>query len=105
MPYQQIERGIELLKLCQRLQSEKDGLDRPEPYVVDKSKVMDDFSRDVGTSIALMASLHDLIPLKLQLAELGRKLETEGLLKVGCGEDYSHAALQYFTVEHGLQST
>lgn len=28
-----IERGVELLKLCQKLQSEKDGIDRPELHV------------------------------------------------------------------------
>jgi hypothetical protein len=33
-----IERGVELLILCQHLQSEKDGVDRPEPGGIDKSK-------------------------------------------------------------------
>lgn len=33
---QQIERGIELLKLCQELQSEKDGIDRPAFGEIDK---------------------------------------------------------------------
>lgn len=27
---EQVDRGVELLKLCQVLQSEKDGVDRPE---------------------------------------------------------------------------
>jgi hypothetical protein len=32
----EIERGIELLTLCQALQSEKDGVDRPAPFQIDK---------------------------------------------------------------------
>lgn len=37
----EIDRGVELLTLCQTLQSEKDGVDRPAPFQIDKSKTLD----------------------------------------------------------------
>lgn len=43
---EEINRGIELLALCQTLQSEKDGVDRPAPFAIDKSKTLDQFARD-----------------------------------------------------------
>ena len=43
----QVMRGIELLELCQKLQSEKDGVDRPDPLSIVKSKKLDQFALDV----------------------------------------------------------
>ncbi|ABO42115.1 hypothetical protein G5603_22715 [Escherichia coli] len=99
---QDIEKGIELLKLCSKLQSEKDGVDRPEPLVIDKSKVLDQFARDVSTSITYMSSLFKLIPMMENLTELGRKLEKEGKIEVSLGQDYSIAALNFVMSEHGM---
>ncbi|EHB5469135.1 hypothetical protein JXU68_003164 [Salmonella enterica] len=84
---QDIEKGIELLKLCSKLQSEKDGVDRPEPLVIDKT---------------YMSSLFKLIPMMENLTELGRKLEKEGKIEVSLGQDYSIAALNFVMSEHGM---
>lgn len=98
----EINRGMELLVLCQHLQSEKDGIVRPEPGEVDKTKTFDDFAHDIGRAITNMSALHKLIPMMLELGELGRKLESEGKIKVGYGDDYSSAALMFILAEHSL---
>lgn len=49
-----------------------------------------------------MAALHKLILQALRLADLGRKLEAEGKLEVGYGDDYSSAALDFVLREHGV---
>jgi hypothetical protein len=100
--HNEIDRGMKLLALCQRLQSEKDGVDRPEPGVSDKTKVLDQFAVDISRSMTNMSALHKLIPMMLQLGALGRKLHEEGKIEVDCGGDYSTAALNYLLVEHGL---
>ncbi|ANN80878.1 hypothetical protein [Bordetella flabilis] len=97
-----INRGIELLALCQALQSEKDGVVRPAPSTVDRSKTLDQFAKDIDAATTYMAALHKLIPQMLRLAELGRKLETEGKLKLENGDDYSAAALNFVLQEYGL---
>ncbi|MGA4422875.1 hypothetical protein ACI2UY_22305 [Ralstonia nicotianae] len=98
----QIERGIELLTLCQKLQSEKDGVDRPEPFKIDKTKTLDQFAQDIGAAITNMSTLNKLIPRALQLSELGRKLAAEGKVEVDYGDDYAEAALRFVLAEHGL---
>ncbi|WP_199031402.1 hypothetical protein [Ralstonia sp. ASV6] len=98
----QIDRGIELLKLCQRLQSERDGVDRSEATQIDKSKINDVFAQDISTAIANMSALHKLIPQASLLAELGLKLADEGKIKVGHGDDYAAAAIRFVLAEHGL---
>ncbi|TDA48097.1 hypothetical protein [Burkholderia pyrrocinia] len=98
----QIDRGLELLVLCQALQSEKDGVDRPAPFAIDKSKTLDQFAKDINAASTNMAALHKLIPQMLRLAELGRKLEADGKLEVGYGDDYSSAALDFVLREHGV---
>lgn len=80
----EIERGIELLKLCQQLQSAKDGVERP------------DFAKDVHRAILNMSSLYKLFPLLDELVSIGRSLEAKGLIKVDYGEDYSEKAVEHF---------
>lgn len=98
----EINRGLELLALCQALQSERDGVDRPAPFAIDKFKTLDQFAKDINTASTNMAALHKLIPQMLRLAELGRKLEADGKLEVGYGDDYSSAALDFVLREHGV---
>lgn len=98
-----IEQGIELLKLCQRLQSEKDGVERPDPDVIDKTKTLDEFAMSVGESITYMTSLYRLIPMMKRLAGLGRELERQGKIQVDYGEDYAQAALDFVVLEFGQE--
>lgn len=94
-----IERGVELLTLCQRLQSEKDGIARPNPFEIDKTKTLDQFAQDVNHAITNMTALRQLMPMAAQLADLGRKLEASGQISVDYGDDYSQKALEFFTTE------
>ncbi|KVZ90492.1 hypothetical protein WL22_23730 [Burkholderia ubonensis] len=98
----EINRGLELLAPCQALQSERDGVDRPAPFAIDKFKTLDQFAKDINTASTNMAALHKLIPPMLRLAELGRKLEADGKLEVGYCDDYSSAALDFALREHGV---
>ncbi|MFM0397264.1 hypothetical protein [Paraburkholderia phytofirmans] len=98
----EINRGFELLALCQTLQSEKDGVERPAPFAIDKSKTLDQFAKDINAAITNMVSLHKLIPQMLRLAELGRKLEADGKISVEYSDHYSTAALNFVLAEHGL---
>ncbi|NOI31807.1 hypothetical protein [Vibrio coralliilyticus] len=92
---QEIEKGIELLWLCQKLQSEKDGIERPTHSLLDKSKTLDQFSKDVSRSATNMAALYKLFPMEDRLSTIGLKLEKKGLIKVGYGESYAEGALAY----------
>jgi hypothetical protein len=98
---EQIDRGIELLTLCQRYQTEKDGIDRPEPFVVDRTKTLDQFARDIGQAATNMAALHKLIPMMKCLADLGRTLDAAGKIVVEPGDSYSDKALEFFVSEFG----
>lgn len=100
---QQIERGIELLKLCQELQSEKDGIDRPAFGVIDKTKTLDSFALDVQAAIVNMGALNKFYPILEALTALGKKLESEGKLSVSAGYSYADAALSYFKSSCGLE--
>ena len=95
-----IHTGIELLKLCQRLQTQQDGVQRPDAGVVDKSLALDQFAIDVDQSITLMTTLYQLMPMRTRLAELGMALERQGKIKPATGQDYAVAALEYVLKEH-----
>lgn len=92
----EIELGIDLIWLCQKLQSEKDGIDRPSHFQIVKSKTLDQFAQNVSRSATNMAALYKLFPMENRLSTLGRELERNGLIKVGCGESYAEIALAYF---------
>lgn len=101
MSYQRaIERGIELLTLCQQLQSEKDGVDRPAPGVIDKTKTPDSFAQDIMESISYLSALYRLIPLSQELEDLGRMWEREGKINVKFGDSYAEAALAYLRTQY-----
>ncbi|MFY2508836.1 hypothetical protein ACN3E9_11235 [Vibrio pectenicida] len=93
---QEIEKGIDILWLCQKLQSEKDGIERPTHFDLDKSKTLDQFARDVSRSATNMAALYKLFPMENRLSTLGRKLQKKGLIEVGYGESFAEIALAYF---------
>lgn len=95
-----INKGVELLKLCQYLQNNEDSIQRVDIGVSDKSKTLDQFAMDVTQSISLMTSLHQLIPMRARLAELGVSLERQGKIKPLVGEDYAMYALDFLIKEY-----
>ena len=98
----QVMRGIELLELCQKLQSEKDGVDRPYPLSIVKSKKLDQFALDVENAIVWMSSILKLYPQSQKLAALGKELEAQGKIKLEAGDSYSEVALDYLCHQHGV---
>jgi len=98
-----IERGIELLKLCQQLQSEKDGVVRPEPGAYDRTKALDEFACDIDQTITYLAALHRLMPLATQLSQLGRELERQDKIKVSAADDYAAMAINFLLKEYGIE--
>ena len=93
---QEIDRGIDLLWLCQSLQSEKDGVDRPSHFQIDKSKTLDSFAQDVIQAVTNMSALYQMIRLTKRLSAVGRELEKKGLVELSAGDSYTDAALAYF---------
>ena len=90
-----IDRGIELLWLCQSLQSEKDGVDRPSHFQIDKSKTLDSFAQDVSRAVTNMSALYKMMPQTERLSAVGRELERKGIIELSGGDSYSEAALAY----------
>lgn len=97
-----VERGVDLLKLCQRLQSEKDGIDRPEPGSFDKAKTIDQFTIDVMESISYMTALYSLLAMKRRLSDFGRELEHQGKLSSSrvLGGGYAQSALEFLLAQY-----
>ncbi len=54
---EEIERGVELIELCQKLQSEKDGVNRPKIGEIDKTKTLDPFAMDISKTATWLCSL------------------------------------------------
>ncbi|GLT19573.1 hypothetical protein GCM10007938_33550 [Vibrio zhanjiangensis] len=92
---QVIDRGIELLWLCQSLQSEKDGVDRPSHNKIERSKVRDSFAQDIDRAVTNMSALYEMMPQTKRLSAVGRELVQKGLTELSAGESYSDAALAY----------
>lgn len=87
---------IELLTLCQQLQSEKDGLKRPAPRRpgVAADEVMDGFAQRVQQSCVYAASLDPLLALQSRLADVGRRLEEQGRLHTDVGDNHALAWME-----------
>jgi hypothetical protein len=96
---EQSDRGVELLKLCLKMQCEKDGVNRPEVFEIDKSKTLDQFRMDISEAVVNMTALKQLLPMMLKLSEIGRNLEKAEKIKVDYGDDYAEAALTFLTAE------
>ena len=94
----EIERGIQLLELCQQLQSEKDGVKRTGVIPVDQ------FALDISNAKANHSALYQLMPILNSLGELGRKLCDEGVIKVDFGDSQAEAALKYVLSQYGISS-
>ncbi|MFJ5375219.1 hypothetical protein ACIPTP_22090 [Pectobacterium versatile] len=92
------QQGINLLLLCQQLQSEKDGIKRPLPHRVgvQVDEVRDAFARQIQDVCLYVVQLDNLLAMQRQLVELGRQLEQEGKMMVLPGDSYADAALAWF---------
>ncbi|EPP1042705.1 hypothetical protein ACULX8_003248 [Cronobacter sakazakii] len=86
---------IELLKLCQQLQTQKDGIRRPEPGTFDPAAKMDTFARNITNSCLWLTHIEAMLPVLGQLTELGKELEKEGKIKPEAGDNYASLAVAW----------
>lgn len=89
---------IELLALCQQLQSEKDGRKRPVPreYSCDE----DDFVDRIRSACGHALQLRWLLPVTTTLSAIGTEMESRGEISVLPGEDYVQKALARLTEQY-----
>ncbi|MFJ5338801.1 hypothetical protein PSR30_04385 [Pectobacterium carotovorum subsp. carotovorum] len=92
------QQGINLLLLCQQLQSEKDGIKRPLPFKVgvQADEELDDFARQIQSACLSLSQLDNLLVMQRQLVDLGRQLEQTGKIAVPAGDSYADAAMAWF---------
>jgi len=88
-----IQRGVELLTLCQEHQCAKDGVDRPAPGVVDQSKTLDQFARDFDHTISLLAQTQTLRGAEARLRSFAE--QHPELVEVRVGESFSEGTLDW----------
>lgn len=88
---------VALLIQCQQLQSEKDGITRPDPRVagVGPDETYDEFSRRIQQACVTVSQLRHLQQLEGDLVTAGMALEREGRLQISAGESYARAAVDY----------
>lgn len=89
---------IGLLKLCQQLQSEKDGRKRPETGAY--SRDGDAFADRIRSACAHALQLHRLLPVATTLSAIGAGMERRGEIIVLPGEDYAQKALARLTEQY-----
>ena len=89
---------VALLKHCQALQSEKDGVTRPAPGAYTREE--DPFADRIRQAIGYTRQLQHLLSMAQQLSALGMELERQGKIQVGVGEDYAQQALGYLVAQY-----
>ncbi|HCA3435137.1 TPA: hypothetical protein MOX26_004379 [Salmonella enterica subsp. enterica serovar Ball] len=92
------EEIIELLTLCQQLQSEKDGRERPAPGTY--SRAEDDFADRIRSACGHALQLRRLLPVMTTLSAIGAGMERRGEISVLPGEDYAQKALERLKAEY-----
>nr|WP_181368435.1 hypothetical protein [Enterobacter cloacae]QCO95741.1 hypothetical protein [Enterobacter cloacae] len=92
------EEIIELLTLCQQLQSEKDGRERPAPGAYSRDE--DEFSARIRFACGHALQLRRLLPVMTTLSAIGAEMERRGEISVLPGEDYAQKALECLKEEY-----
>lgn len=89
---------VALLRLCQQLQPEKDGRERPEHGTYSRDK--DGFAERIWFACGNALLLHRLLPVTTILSAIGAGMERRGEITLLQGEDYAQKALEYLTAEY-----
>lgn len=92
------EEIIELLTLCQQLQSEKDGRERPAPGTYSRDE--DDFADRIRSACGHALQLRQLLPLATTLSAIGAEMERREEINVLPGEDYARKAMVRLTEQY-----
>lgn len=98
MAAREAEEIIELLTLCQQLQSEKDGRERPAPGTYSRDE--DEFSDRIRSACGHALQLRRLLPVMTTLSAIGAEMERQGEISVLPGEDYAQKALARLTEQY-----
>lgn len=89
---------IALLKMCQQLQSEKDGRERPAPGTYSRDE--DEFADRIRSACGHALRLRRLLPVMTTLSAIGAGMERRGEISVLPGEDYAQKALARLTEQY-----
>lgn len=89
---------VALLTLCQQLQSEKDGRERPAPGAYSRDE--DAFADRIRTASGHAMQLRQSLPVMHGLAVIGAELERRGEIHVMTGESYADRALEYLMAKY-----
>lgn len=84
---------VALLKLCQQLQSEKDGRERAVPGTYSRDE--DEFADRIRTACGHVTQLRQLLLMMCSMSAIGTELESRGEIHVVVGEDYAEKALSW----------
>jgi hypothetical protein len=89
---------IELLTLCQQLQSDKDGRARAAPGIYSRDE--DDFADRIRAACVSATLLRQLLPMMSTLSSIGAEMEHRGEITVFAGESYATRALEHLMTEY-----
>ncbi|MHA0962776.1 hypothetical protein [Enterobacter cancerogenus] len=89
---------ITLLNLCQQLQSEKDGKERPVPEVYSRDE--DEFAERIRAACGYGLQLRQLLPMMSIMSAIGAEMECRGEISIMTGESYSNRALTHLMAEY-----
>ncbi|HCT8062845.1 TPA: hypothetical protein OT947_004375 [Enterobacter hormaechei] len=89
---------IALLKLCQQLQSEKDGRERSAPGTYSRDE--DEFADRIRSACGHALQLRRLLPLATTLSAIGAEMGRRGDISVLPGEDYAQKAMARLTEQY-----
>ncbi len=92
------EEIIELLTMCQQLQSEKDGRERPAPGTYSRDE--DEFADRIRSACGHALQLRRLLPVMTTLSAIGAEMERRGEISVLPGENYEQKALARLTEQY-----
>lgn len=89
---------VALLTLCQQLQSEKDGIERPAPGTYSRDE--DEFAERIRTACGHALQLRQLLPMMTTLSVIGAEMERRREISLLPGEDYAQKALAWLTEQY-----
>lgn len=89
---------VELLTLCQQMQSEKDGRARPSPEAYSRDE--DAFADRIRAACGHALQLRWLLPMTKTLGAIGAEMERRGEITLLPGEDYAQKALVRLTEQY-----
>ncbi len=98
----QILRGEELLRMCHKMQCEKDRMKRPEPLVFHTGENYDQFAQDIDQALLNHMSLLKTTSLEKGLEKLGRLMKDNHLLDDVVDIDLASQALRHALYFYGI---